>query len=101
MTDSELIECATEFRSGLLDGKPSNMMCAMVCWPLAGLLGMYGVECETVERDLGEMNHVWIKLADGRALDPTLDQFNYLFNESWPAVYLGEPTKYHSEGQPS
>lgn len=96
MTDAELIEFATEFREGILDGSPSKMKCAMVCWPLAGMLAFYGVECETVESDLGEMNHIWLRLKDGRALDPTLDQFNFLFNENWPPVYLGPPTKYHA-----
>lgn len=95
MTDAELIEFASEFREGILDGASSNMRCAMVCWPLAGLLGVYGIECEAVETDLGEMNHIWLRLKDGRALDPTLDQFNFLFNENWPPVYLGPPTKYH------
>ncbi len=95
MTDAELIEFATDFRAGILDGGDSRFMCAMVCWPLAPLLKICGVECETVETDLGDMNHVWLRLADGRALDPTLDQFNHLFAESFPPVYLGPPTKYH------
>lgn len=96
LSDSELIEVAREFREGILDGRDSRWMCAMVCWPLVGLLRMYGVESEAVESDLGEMNHIWLRLSDGRALDPTLDQFNYYFpNENLPAVYLGTPTKYH------
>lgn len=99
MTDAELIEFVTDFRAGILDGASSNMRCAMVCWPLATLLCMLGVECQTVEADLGEMNHFWLRLQDGRALDPTLDQFNNLFNESWPPVYLGPPTKYHCEAR--
>jgi hypothetical protein len=103
--DDDLIEFVTEFRAGILDGRPSNMRCAMVCWPLATLLCMVGVECQTVESDLesdlGEMNHFWLRLADGRALDPTIDQFNNLFNENWPPVYLGPPTKYHALPAPA
>lgn len=95
MTDAELIEFASEFRDGILGDRPSNMTCAMVCWPLAGLLAVYGVECEAVETDLGDLNHIWLKLKDGRALDPTLDQFNFIFAEQFPKVYLGPPTKYH------
>jgi hypothetical protein len=96
MTDAELIEVATEFRKGILDGRTSQMMCAMVCWPLVGLLKMYGQECESVESDLGHMNHIWIRLPDGRALDPTADQFNYLFPDmKMPPVYLGAPTTIH------
>lgn len=68
MTDEELVAFATEFREGILDGGPSDMMCAAVCWPLATLLGMNGVECECIESDLGEFNHIWIRLANGRAL---------------------------------
>lgn len=97
LTNKQLIKIATGFRKGILLGEPSNLRCAMVCWPLAGLLkAAYGFECEPVESDLGEMNHVWLRLPDGRALDPTLDQFNVLFNEHWPEVYLGPPTKYHT-----
>lgn len=95
MNDKELIEFASEFREGILDGGPSDMMCAAVCWPLAGLLSVSGVPCRAIESDLGDLNHVWLLLEDGRALDPTIDQFNYLFDEKWPEVYLGQPTKYH------
>lgn len=97
MDDKELTEFATEFRAGILadySGK-SYRMCAMVCWPLASLLDFIGVNCTVVESDLGELNHFWILLEDGRALDPTIDQFNFLFAENWPEVYLGPLTKYH------
>ena len=97
VSDADLIEIATEFRAGILDGGPSDWMCADVSWPLASLLSaIYGVECETVETDLGECNHIWIKLADGRALDPTADQFNRWFpRKAYPPVYLGCPTELH------
>jgi hypothetical protein len=43
------------------------------------------------------MNHVWIKLTDGRALDPTADQFNVLFPAmKMPPVYLGPPQSIHA-----
>lgn len=90
MTDEELIEFATEFREGILDGRQSARMCAMVCWPLVTLLNMHGVACEAIESAFDDGNHVWIKLADGRVLDPTADQFGQL-----PTVYLGEPTDIH------
>jgi hypothetical protein len=98
MTDKQLVQFSRSFRKGLLGKRSSNMMCAAVCWPLAGLLHAHGVKCETVESDLGHMNHIWIKLADGRALDPTADQFNsYGFNdiEKLPDVYLGKPLPIH------
>ncbi|WP_432344732.1 hypothetical protein WMC41_16040 [Shinella yambaruensis] len=95
MTDEELIAFAADFRDGILDGKPSDWMCAAICWPLAPLLRLQGVECECVESDLGHCNHVWIKLADGRVLDPTGDQFNHFNDCDFPAVYLGAPTVIH------
>lgn len=95
MTDAQIIEFASEFRAGILGDDPSNWRCGMVCFPLVTLLNMHGVECDLVETDLGDMNHIWLRLADGRALDPTIDQFNELFAETFPPVYLGMPLKYH------
>lgn len=96
MTDAELLKFASEFREGILDGQPSAWMCAAVCWPLSTLLCLHGVDNEAVETDLGEMNHVWLRLADGRALDPTADQFNALFPAmNMPPVYLGPPVGIH------
>lgn len=99
MTDAELIEVCSEFRDGILDGRSSAMMCAAVSWPLCTYLDVFhGVKGETIETDLGEMNHVWILLEDGRALDPTADQFNRLFPEmKLPPVYLGPLLRIHVE----
>jgi hypothetical protein len=94
MTDAELVECAQEFRDGISDGHPSDSMCFAVCAPLVGLLNFYGVTAELVECENGLCNHFWIRLVDGRALDPTADQFNRLFADNLPPVYLGPPTKY-------
>ena len=95
MTDAELIEFATEFREGVLGGSKSDWMCAAVCWPLASLLELHGVKATPVETDLGVCNHVWLRLDDGRALDPTGDQFNWCNSEQMPPVYLGAPGKLH------
>lgn len=95
MTDAELIEFATEFREGLLDGHPSNWMCFAVCAPLLSLLRLHGVDAELVEGDLGVCNHVWLRLPDGRVLDPTADQFNAHQIEQLPPVYLGPPSLIH------
>lgn len=97
MKDADLIRFATDFRDGVLDGQPSSLMCAAVSWPLAALLRCHGVECETIEtKDVetafGTVNHIWIRLADGRALDATADQFG-----DYPPVYLGQPTEVHGE----
>jgi hypothetical protein len=94
VTDAELIECAKDFREGILEGSPSDSMCFAISAPLVKLLNFYGVESELVECENGLCNHFWIQLADGRALDPTADQFNRLFSDNLPPVYLGPPTKY-------
>jgi hypothetical protein len=97
MTDQELIDFTSLFRLGVLAGRPPIMNCFIVCAPLYCLLGCFGVACEMVETDLGWINHYWLRLADGRALDPTADQFNVLDGAKMPPVYLGVPTKYHRE----
>lgn len=97
MTDDELIEFVTEFRTGLLNGGSSAMACGMVCHPLVTLLNMSGVRCEiattlAIRTDYGTCNHVWIALADGRALDPNADQFNDE-TRTLPPVYLGRKVR--------
>jgi len=73
----------------------------MVSSPLATLLqSIYGVECELVESNHAALDtacyeHIWIKLADGRVLDPTFDQF---CSEEPVPVYLGLPTEFHQNG---
>jgi hypothetical protein len=93
MVDDELVSIAREFRDGLLGGGSSWMMCAAVSWPLASYLRVFhDIDSEAIESDLGEMNHVWLRLSDGRALDATADQFNRLFPDmNLPPVYLGAP----------
>jgi hypothetical protein len=95
MTDAELLEFAHEFREGILDGKPSYSMCFAISAPLACLLDISGVPCTLTKCDNGFNENFYIKLADGRALDPTIDQFNWFFCDTQPPVYLGPPMKYH------
>lgn len=96
LTDAKLIEIATEFREGLLDGGSSDGLCAAMSWALAGYLtALCGVDCEVVESDLYDSpyeweNHIWIRLPDGRCLDATADQF-----PDMPPVYLGPPLDMH------
>jgi hypothetical protein len=98
MLDAELIEVASEFRRGMIGDRSSEGCCFMVSAPLASLLrGVYGVPCDLVESDRTDMDtacyeHVWIRLADGRVLDPTFDQF---CSEDRVPVYLGAPTEFH------
>lgn len=92
MDDDDLIECAAGFREGVLNGRESELMCAAVSRALAGYLRFCGVDCDTEDRLITEegypANHVWIRLADGRVLDATADQFKQL---GLPPVYLGKP----------
>jgi hypothetical protein len=95
LTDEQLVAYASAFRLGLIGRELPTRKCFMVCAPLVAMLAIIGIKAEMIESDLGWMNHFWLRLADGRALDPTADQFNYLDNAKMPAVYLGPPTKYH------
>lgn len=105
MTDEELIDIATDFRDGLLGPDASgDGMCAAVSWPLAGYLSaLCNQPCECVQSDHSDMatdfiEHVWIRLPDGRALDATFDQF---CTEEKVKVYLGPPTEFHANPRPN
>lgn len=90
MTAKALRYFVTEFRKGILDGGPSMLMCYVVCWPLQALLSVEGVETDLVKGTVGDQEHYWLKLPDGRIIDPTADQFPNL-----PSVYIGkQPTNY-------
>lgn len=102
MTDKELLKLVAAFRRGLLGRRSGRMMCAVVVWPLEGFLIFHGIECKAMETmeikfdgHIGEFNHVWLQLSDGRVLDPTADQFNDLGFGPMPKVYLGKPLKIH------
>lgn len=99
MTDDELRQFAWEFRIGILglNGPPEGM-CFAISAPLASLLNACGVTAELVESDhtghpdSAFYEHFWIKLADGRVLDPTFDQF---CSEEPVPIYIGKPTEFH------
>lgn len=98
ISDEELVAIAREFRNGVLDGQSSEGWCAAICWPLEALLALqYGIQCNSVETELTHLddceasNYIWLQLSDGRALDPTIDQFG----ETYPDVYLGKPLDIH------
>lgn len=97
MTDKQLVKYAADFRKGILGNHSSFMMCFAVSAPLATLLKVEGIEARLVEGDLGEFNHFWIELSDGRVLDPTADQFNDYGFEQMPPVYLGAPKAIHQK----
>jgi hypothetical protein len=91
MTDTDLLDVAAGFREGIVGTGPSTARCAMVCYPLAGYLDFLGVAVDVCESVVGDWNHIWLRLPDGRVLDPTADQFD----AALPAVYLGPRLSLH------
>jgi hypothetical protein len=92
MTDAELIAFVQKFRDLVLDGKSSESTCFVICVPLETLLLWKGVHAELTRTHLDTgYSHFWFRLADGRVLDPTLDQYD----ASVGPVYFGPPTKLH------
>lgn len=87
------------FRKGLLDGRPSDQMCFVVCWPLHGFLNTLGIACDLIEGNVKGVssNHYWLKLPDGRIIDPTADQFNSDYYKM-PKVYIGPKPEHYVEG---
>jgi hypothetical protein len=98
VTDHDILQFAKDFRAAILGDGDSAWMCAAISGPLCAALNVQGVYCHLVESDLGECNHVFIQLDDGRVLDPTADQFNWCSRVPLPGVYLGEKTLIHDGG---
>ena len=73
----------TAFRRGILEKRESVGMCFVVCSPLAGYLSVCGIKTELEKVNFPHANHCWLRLPDGRIIDPTADQFGL------DAVYLG------------
>jgi hypothetical protein len=95
-TDDVLLHFATEFRHGVLESRASDLMCFAVAAPLESLLAMFGYRTTLEEVWFPHRNHCWLRLADGRILDPTADQFGLA------PVYLGDVpalyTRWMAEG---
>lgn len=92
MTDQQLRRFVRSFRKALIGDHSSEDCCAVVCWPLAALLVAHGITVDAVESKTSwNGNHVWLRLPDGRALDPTADQFSEHLERRMPKVYLGRP----------
>lgn len=94
MKDKELIEFATEFRQGVLDGRTPHMNCWIVSQPLSLLLSEMGIENEIVKFDIdaknytlksefGDIEHFCIKIGN-KILDATASQF-----KGMPEVFYG------------
>ena len=96
-TKDRAYQIASQFRRGLLGNRPSTQQCFTVCAPLQSFLSLHGIECELVEGDFGHTNHFWLKLKDGRILDPTADQFRKPDGGKMPRVYIGEKPEWYKE----
>jgi hypothetical protein len=94
MTDQEVCLYATDFRRAILGDAPSDRMCAAISAPMCSALGVLEVPVELVKSDFGAFNHVFLDLLDGRLLDPTADQFNWLNVCAFPAIYVGPPSSH-------
>lgn len=93
-SNGHLKRIAASFRSGVLGGRVSDMMCRVVCLPLCGYLNALGIECEVITGEFLGADHSWIALPDGRIIDPTLDQFSGNVVKL-PRVYVGQPMPQH------
>ncbi len=93
--DVEVLQYATQFRHAIIGDGDSTQMCAAISGPLASAFAIKGIPALVMESDLGICNHVFLRLADGRILDPTADQFNWCSSQSLPGVYLGPETAIH------
>jgi hypothetical protein len=98
MNDEEIIKLVTSFRKGVLGKKSPYMNCHIVSLPLQGYLSIIGIntniEVGTINIKGFYGNHVWLKLEDGRIVDPTASQFNK-FGQDMPDVYLGEKPEWY------
>jgi len=97
--DAKLLRFTEAIRRGFLDMMDctSESMCVVLCVPLVELMDMIGLSVEVrmsfVDVGNGERwNHFWIRLPDGRALDPNADQFNAALGAKFPTVYLDQPS---------
>jgi hypothetical protein len=92
----------TAFRRGLLGRRPSRLMCFVVCAPLEALLTLEGHAVKMshgwiLDEEGDEIAHTWLRLSDGRIIDPTADQFKKPDGGKMPRVYIGEKPEWYIE----
>lgn len=100
MTDKQIIKTTAEFTKGIIGKQESKNQCYKVCWALQGYLSICGLETELIvgeiyiKKDIYE--HMWLKLSDGRILDPTADQFNsHNIHPAMPKTFLGQKPEWY------
>lgn len=95
--DRELLRIARAARESITLGGKSSGYCVAICVSLVAYLTRRGVAATDIHGAVGEWQHTWIALGDGRILDPTADQFNRPGAARMPPVYLGPiPAHYES-----
>jgi len=57
---------------------------------------MVGYETTLIEGDFGLTNHYWLRLTDGRIVDPTADQFSRP-DRRMPKIYIGPKPEWYKE----
>lgn len=97
---SDLLTYARDFREAILQGDSSDRMCVAISAPLHAAFRARGTPGHLVAADLGECEHIFLRLADGQVLDPTADQFNWCSRQKLPGVYLGAPALIHDGAVP-
>lgn len=100
-TDSQLKTMCREFRKGMIGRMSSEGRCAMISWALQGFLSFaIRLDTQVYESEVGDWNHLYLVLPDGRVIDCTADQFNKRMKKRYPQVYLGKPLEIHKCGKP-
>lgn len=87
----DLLGYSRRFRDAVLGRAPSERMCYVVSGPLCAAIVALGFGARLVKTKVARMEHIFIRLDDGRVLDATADQFAH-FADVGP-IYLGEPVK--------
>ena len=99
MTDKELYRLVAGFTKGFLGKENSESKCFMICWPLQTYLSFCGVKTELISGEVSSDKHLWghywLKLMDGRIIDPTCDQFNIDGGVKMPKIFIGEKPDYY------
>jgi hypothetical protein len=99
MSDRELIRITSGFTKGILNKRESKSMCFAVSFPLQGYLSFCGLEAEIIEGEIKlnkeVWNHFWLRLPDGRILDPTANQFKTPDGKEMPKIFIGNKPEWY------
>lgn len=98
MNQKQLMLYVKQFRYGMLGRKKGSKYCYMVCWPLSGSLNFLGVKNDLIEGEVYYygywIGHFWVRLANGKIIDPTAGQFS-TGKRPMPTVYIGKKPRWY------